>query len=310
MTPAKRQAIAFVQADKSAIEQLLADLPADDVMSRPALESRLAEITAEISSLSADHDQSHAAAVITFGGRPVADSRGIAADFAGSAITSFQDTVAKVLAYRAGSLGQRGVVPRRFASALHVTDIVRGSFGFVLEELSDQTSGIDSSLKAAVDETASLFDALCSSSEDDLQSISEVIDDRVMKAAAAFFELAQQREATIRLVTNEIEHVFDDAAVARAALRADTTELVEAEEEIIGHLQGVLPEAHQFEFSPIGAEVVKGRVDPALSSLELTRYNREMVGVQSVGLFKVRRLKRHGAVTRISHILLKLTTID
>ena len=36
---------------------------------------------------------------------------------------------------RSGGLGQRGIVPNKGASTLHITNIVRGSFGFLLEEV-------------------------------------------------------------------------------------------------------------------------------------------------------------------------------
>ena len=44
-------------------------------------------------------------------------------------------------------LAERGTVPRRSSSTLHITNIVRGSFGFLLEEVQPQLQMMDSSRK-------------------------------------------------------------------------------------------------------------------------------------------------------------------
>jgi hypothetical protein len=66
-----------------------------------------------IETLDAAPDEPVASAALFFGGDPAIGARGIESEFAGSAVTKFQDIVAKVLAHETGGLGQRGIVPNK-----------------------------------------------------------------------------------------------------------------------------------------------------------------------------------------------------
>uniref|UniRef100_UPI00261B29EC hypothetical protein n=1 Tax=Dokdonella sp. TaxID=2291710 RepID=UPI00261B29EC len=125
----------FVHADFVAVSALLNQLSDEDVMSRLSLEARLEELRQRIAQFGAEPTAPMASASLFFGGRPVVGGRGIESEFAGAAVTKFQDIVAKVLAHETRGLGQRGIVPNKGAATLHITNIVRGSFGFLLEEV-------------------------------------------------------------------------------------------------------------------------------------------------------------------------------
>ena len=301
----------FATADIAAVNGLLAQLGDEDVMTRFGLEARLDELQQELAALDDVQDEPTAAAALFFGGEPVLGTRGIESEFGGAAVTKFQDLVAKVLAHENGGLGQRGVVPNRGASTLHITNIVRGSFGFLLEEVNSQHNLIETSLKAAVDNTTRLLDAFGEPDEEASRTAVEAIDERVLGTAREFFSLMRQRGATLRIVAGDRDNSFGAAAVARAADRATSTVLREGEELIAGQLAGVLPDAHQFEFRA-GADrgTLRGRIDRALSADHLSRYNRDLVNLDASGRFHVKRVLRNDEVVRETYTLLELTPAE
>lgn len=141
----------YVSADLAAVENLIDRLTDEDVMARFGLEARRDELRQSLAAL-APQDDLTASAAIFFGGRPVVGSSGIESEFAGNAVAKFQDLVAKLFAQQEnGGLGQRGVVANKAATRLHITNIVRGSFGFLLEDVSPQGALIETNLKVAAD---------------------------------------------------------------------------------------------------------------------------------------------------------------
>lgn len=297
----------FAHADAAAVSGLLAQLGEEDAMSRFGLEARLKELKQNIANFETAEDEPTASAALFFGGRPVVGARGIESEFGGAAVTRFQDIVAKVLAHESGGLGQRGIVPNKGASTLHITNIVRGSFGFLLEEVQPQQQMVSTSLKDAVQEATRLLDAFGEPDEEQFRSAVETIDQRVLGTAREFFDLMRQNGATLRLVAGDIDQSFGVDAVARAAERATSTTVEDTEERTRGQLAGVLPDAHQFEFRA-GADrgTIKGRVERTFTPDQLAGFNRNLVNVDAVAHFRVRRVLRNGAVVRESFTLLAL----
>lgn len=296
-------------ADMAAVTALLDQLTDEDVMARFGLEARLDELREQIRELDALPQVTGASAILFFGGRPVTGSHGIESEFAGAAVTKFQDLVAKVLAQDSGVLGQRGVVPNKAASTLHITNIVRGSFGFQLEEMREQEQLVDTSLKTAVDETLLLLDAFGEPDEDRFQEAVTALDQRVLGTAREFFDLMRQGGATLRLVAGEVDHSYGAEAVGRAAERATSTTVEDLEEVVVGQLAGVLPDAHQFEFRAVGDRgVLRGRVDRAIETNTLAQFNRDWVNVTARAHLRVKRVRRNDVLTRESFVLTHLDT--
>lgn len=307
MTRLKKLERDFATADIAAVNGLLAQLSDEDVMTRFGLEARLEELQRELAALDDARDEPTASAALFFGGQPVLGARGIESEFGGTAITKFQDLVAKVLAHENGGLGQRGVVPNRGASTLHITNIVRGSFGFLLEEVHPQHQMVETSLKTAVDEATRLLDAFGEPDEEAFRTAVEEIDERVLGTAREFFSLMRQRGATLRVVAGDRDNSFGAEAVARAADRATSTVLQDGEQVITGQLAGVLPDAHQFEFRA-GADrgTLRGKVDRAFTADQLSRFNRDYVNIDGRGRFHIKRVLRNGVVVRETYTLLAL----
>jgi hypothetical protein len=304
MTSLRKLEQDHTQADLASVDALIDQLSDEDVMMRAGLESRRAELRAAIEAF--DQKVQHtASAALFFGGRPVAGNRGIESEFGGSVVTKFQDLVAKLMPRDRG-LGQRGVVPNKDAATLHITNVVRGSFGFLLEEIEPQTQLVETALKHAMDKATQLLKAFAEPSEDRFRETVESVDDRVVATAREFFTLMRQSGATLRLVAGQSDNTFSSEAVARAEERADTTAVEEASEILGGQLGGFLPDAHQFEFRATGSGTIRGKVDRMLSASELADANRRMVNIPAKAHFQVRRVRQKGQIVRESFTLFRL----
>jgi hypothetical protein len=294
----------YIKANISAVAALLERVGDRDVMSRFGLQDQLEELTEALAKIEAAPAETFASAALFFGGRPVAGSQGIESGFAGSAVGQFQDLVSMIHAHETGGLAERGTVPRRASSTLHITNIVRGSFGFLLEEVEPQLQIVDSSLKTALDEATRLLKAFGEDDEEQFRTAVEEIDQRVLATTGEFFDLMRKSGATVRLVSGDTDRSFSSDAVARAVDRAKTTTVVDDQETVVGQLAGVLPESHQFEFRT-GDErgTIRGKVDRDLTPHQLGLFNTEYVNVNSRARLKVKRVLRDQAVVRERYTL-------
>jgi hypothetical protein len=293
----------YAKANRAAVVGLLDRLTEADALTRLGLESKLAELNEEILAQDLEPEITHASAALFFGGRPVIGTQGIEAQFGTGAVAAFQDLVSKVLAKNTSGLGAKGPIANKSAATMHITNIVRGSFGFLLEEVQDQAQLIDTSLKEAVEEASELLDIFGEADEERFQATVVEVDQRILATAREFFELMRQHGATLRMVAGESEFQFGYEAVARGFERASGTLIEEDKKSIEGQLAGVLPGAHQFEFRSRGGDTLKGKVDPAWSAADLERWNRELVGVDTTVDMAVKRVLRHGQIARENYVL-------
>ncbi|MGX5843551.1 hypothetical protein ACWGTI_22780 [Mesorhizobium sp. ArgA1] len=280
------------------------------MLTRLRLESRLQELDAEIAAEGKVLAETHASVALLFGGDPVSGSRGVEAEFGAGAVATFQDLVARVLAKNTSGLGGKGAVVNKAAGAMHITNVVTGSFGFLLEEVRDHDRLSDTNLKEAVEEASKLLDVLGQADEERFQATVVEADQRILATMRVFFELMRQHGATLRMVAGENEYQLGSQSVARGAERASGTSIEEDQVTLKGRLSGVLPGAHQFEFCAIAGEALKGRVDPAWTAADLERWNRELVGVDATMVGSVKRVIRHGQVARENYVLKGLTPAE
>lgn len=293
----------YFKADRAAVVGLLDRITEADALTRLSLESRLAELDMQIAAQGLEPETTHASAALFFGGRPVVGSQGVEAEFGTGAVATFQDLVSKVLAKNTSGLGAKGPVANKSAATMHITNIVRGSFGFLLEEVRDQAQLVDTHLKQAVEEASELLDIFGEADEERFQATVVEVDQRILAAARDFFELMRQHGATLRMVAGECEFQFGAEAVARGVERASETSIEEDEKTLDGQLAGVLPSAHQFEFRVVGGETLKGKVDPAWEAADLEKWNRELVGIDATMNAAVKRVLRHGQIARENYVL-------
>ncbi|NEV02429.1 hypothetical protein [Bradyrhizobium uaiense] len=304
MTNPRKLESDYIKANISEVTALLDRVGDRDVMSRFGLEDQLNELNEALARLEAMSPETLASAALFFGGKPVLGSQGIESGFAGSAVGQFQDLVSMVHAHETVGLAERGTVPRRASSTLHITNIVRGSFGFLLEEVQPQLQIVDSSLKTAVDEATRLLKAFGEDDEEQFRSAVEEIDQRVLATTGEFFDLMRKSGATVRLVSGDTDRSFGSDVVARAVERARTTTVVDDNETVRGQLAGVLPESHQFEFRTTDERgTIRGKVDRDLTPHQLGLFNKEYVNTNSRARLKVKRVLRNQAVVRERYTL-------
>lgn len=297
----------YLAADLAGVDRLLARLTDEDVMMRFSLEARRADLRREIEALEDAHAPT-ASAALFFGGKPVVGSIGIESEFGGNAIAKFQDLVAKLFAQNElGGLGQRGVIARKAATRLHITNIVRGSFGFLLEEVRPQGDMLDTTLKSAVEEASRLLSAFADDDEEHFQAEVERVDQRVLNTAKEFFDLMRNDSATFRLVVGKADRSFNADVVARASERAIGTTIEDDDEALEGNLAGVLPEGHLFEYRTETARgVIRGRVDRNLTAEQLAAFNRDWIDVPSRAVLRVRKVLINGELVREGFTLVRL----
>lgn len=264
----KRLELESLRADKAHVEALAATVPESDFLGRSSLLSRLEEIEAEIAALS-NQSSTSASVALLFGGEPVFGSRAIDAEFATRALGSFQSLVGRKIAVDdLGMLGSRGPIPlAAHDSRLAITDIVRGSMGFVLEEWGSTLNVTDSIAKTAVQQVSTLISHAAADEPSVFEEAIDAVDARILTGLKEFFASLDDAHATVRIVAEESEAELDRAAIARGRQRTEATEIAESEDDtLVGELLGVLPASRQFEMRLRGSQdVIKGSVTTQLA---------------------------------------------
>jgi len=231
-----------------------------DFVGEMQLEHRISELSSKLESLKEDTVSDNSASVaLFFGGQPVLGSKGIAAEFAGKALEQFQDLIAKVFANNeVGDLGERGKVPFKSSSELMVTGLAKGSFGFVLDEMSEQIQMEPSQLSHVIDKVALLLRDSAAQDDAVFESILEELEPRTLIALRDLFSNLDSSKATIRIVEKELDFTLDGPSIHRAKVRTEATSIEEKTTEIEGTLVGFLPEHRKFELADNAGKLFYG----------------------------------------------------
>lgn len=249
MTMLRRLELDALRSDLAAVNGLLEYATvADDPVGKLQYARRRHELEEQINRIA--NAPEHAAGVaLFFGGGPVIGSRGIIADFAGRSLEKFQEMISKrFAALENGELGRRGPVPMKPSTQMMVTDVARGSFGFVLEEATDNHSLADTQLKQVVGEVSGLVARMASPDEDIFQAAVETVDQRLLIALREFFRSLDEAGATLRIVEDSRDQSLSQTDIARARQRAEAMEIEETESDsVVGELLGLVPMHRRFE---------------------------------------------------------------
>jgi len=261
--------IEALEADRRHVEGQLAGVQ-DDRWGTVRLMwvSRLADIDRRIDELAARRS-SYASVALMFDGNPVIGAGDIRLDFATEALDSYQKLVSLTLATNHGQdLPKRGPVSAANRSRLFIRDVIRGSMGFMLEEVPlGQGSLLSTELKDAVEGTTKLLLTLSSDSEEAFATVLEETPPRLISAVQRFAKLLHEAGASTKIVGDEerIELSIDD--VGRLSNRLNEIEVTEEIVPVDGVLWGVLPEARQFELKLPGDEgqIMRGTISDELA---------------------------------------------
>lgn len=254
--------LSSLRADLSAVEALLANrTKQSDPIGWFQLTERKKRLRALIDENKSQKSR-RAAVALYFGGQPVIGSKGIQATFAGKVLEIYQDLIAKRLARkeRGENLPDRGRVPGRTSSSLMVTEIARGSFGFVLEETDFNLDLLDSALKEAVADVSDLIYLIGVKDLEDMEEEAEILDNRLLVSARDFFRLLDESGATMRIVTDQRQITLSREQVELGRSRGDTMEWRENQINSIGTLF-IVPNSQRFDLEIIDSdETSRGKI--------------------------------------------------
>lgn len=264
----------FLASEVKELESLLASIPAENLLERISLEARLANTKEALASLP---QRTTKKAQLTFRGKPVFGSHGIAADFGAKAAGAFSDVFAAVAASLSEGLNDMGPIPDRGKNQLLITGTAIGSFGFEFELPSAELALFPETTKAeeAMEKIESLFRLSALGTDDEMAEIIDEVHPRAVKKAHEFFELLVQQQAWCALQFEDRAFCFSDYEQIRASnerLKGDNIQ--ERQETYSGEFQGVLPASRTFEFKLSDQSgILKGKVDKAIADPDVL--NRE-----------------------------------
>jgi hypothetical protein len=255
-------------ADRDAVSRILHTVSNEDILGRMSFESRLKEIDKQIEALDRSAASPVGKVALLLGGRSVYGSRAIDTDFASDVLKSYQDIVAKRIAHdEIGPLASRGPIPFHTETKLAITDVVRGSVGFVLEEFAENLTLVETAVKQAIEDVTTLLHHTAAEQEESFETAVESLDPRLLASLKTFFATLDDHQATIRIVDDRRDESLDRTAVRRARDRVDHTEIDERdEEEFTGRLVGVVPHARRFEMQLDDGELIYGTVAGTVSN--------------------------------------------
>jgi hypothetical protein len=304
----------FLQANLAQANALLKDCSAqDDPIGHHQYSQLVEEMQQKLASMAGLIEQAPAGVALFFGGRPVIGSHGIQASFSSKVIEKFQTIVSqRFAAQETGPLAQRGRLPMKDNTHLLVTDIVRGSFGFVLQSATADTSDqqIDTSLKSIVDQVADTISRVAAQDEAMFDDAVAQIDDRQKGALSDFFKLLNTEGATLRLVEGERDFELDQAAIERAWERVEGLQISERTEEISGQIVGWADISAKFEMM---RHDNKQAVQGGISRQALERINAEAVEPYHKHFkvrVKVRQITARNRQPKIAYTLQSLKPVD
>jgi len=266
-------------ADLVAVESLLASRSEeDDPIGYFQYMARKEEIEEDLEKLNQRVDR-HAELGVFFGGGPVQGSRGINADFAGKALDELQTLITKRFSeVEVGQLKQFGRLPLMDRSKMLITNVVRGSVGFVLEEAGDTAEMVNTPLHAIVDEVSDILSRVGSDDEGLFDEAAATLDQRVLGTLKQFFILLDEQQATIRIVNGNRDFLLDRHAVSLARARVQEIEIEEQGDEYVGTLF-LLPKGRKFElYTNVNGEAV------TLSGPVKSDAAAQLAGQQDIGL--------------------------
>lgn len=244
----KKLELDTLRAEVSSLEILISERGDGDPIGTKQFIKRKNKILEKIASIS--HEVSSLASVgLFFGGNPVFGSRGIDSHFASSILDRFQSIVNKRYAFlETGALSSRGPIPNSNNAKLMITDVARGSFGFVLEENpKDILGAIETELKHVVDNVSDILGRISSSDEAVFNEIFEDLDERTLIDVRAFYEELYSSKATLRIVDENNEYLLTEGRIATAKLRMESVSISDEKVVDISGKLYLLPSDRKFE---------------------------------------------------------------
>lgn len=261
-----------LSAEKKELEDILAEIPAGNVIERASFEARLEAVRNSLSTT--EVPKAIKTAALTFRGAPVIGSRAIAADFTAKVTSFFNDAVTAIAAGLQDNLKYMGKIPHKKDNQLFITGTAVGSFGFEFEVPANDTENDlfpESSPSAeALDRLLRLFDITANGDDDALAEVVDEIHPRAVKKVAELLDYTAKEQAWCGLSYADRSFRFRDLhQLENSVARMREDNIKEFTEEIRGIFVGILPKSRHFEFESLnGSKEIKGRISPEIESPE------------------------------------------
>nr|WP_299379753.1 hypothetical protein [uncultured Halomonas sp.] len=254
---------AFLQAEISELKSMLETIPPEQVIDRISLEARLESAESQLTSLGAAGIVDKL--LLTFRGRPVNSTRGMAADFGGKAVETFTSAVSTVLASINGDIGERGPVSKKDFGQLMITGTAVGSFGFELEVPSQPPTLFeddDVGVGDVVETIRDLFKTAARGSDDELTELVDVIHPRAVKKVSEFLGHLESNGAFCGIQFKGKSFRFTNSTeLSSAVSKLKEQNMHEGPAILHGCFLGILPHSRMFEFSDKeSGKIIKGKI--------------------------------------------------
>lgn len=293
-----------LNAEISSLDFLISERIEDDPIGASQFLKRKEKLLAKVQTIQ-QHASSAASVGLFFGGSPVFGSRGIDSNFASSILGKFQSIVSKRYAFlETGALSSRGPVPNSNSAKLMITDVARGSFGFILEENPKEVlADVDTELKHVVDDVSGILARISSADEDIFNEAFEELDNRTLIDVKSFYEELASSKATLKIVDNENEYILTLERINIAKNRMDSVSMSEERDFSVTGKLFLLPSDKRFE---IEAEVegapFRGRVSKGFIEANKLRLD-DLVGSQASFRLTARDMYKDGAIINTKYTL-------
>ncbi len=300
-----------IRAELTSIDKLLKESEEyDDFVAVTQFKYRQDELQKQLQQLDLE-DENIASLALYFSGKPVYGSKGIDADFAGKALDSFQEMISKIFAIdETGGQAKKGKVAFKKHSKLAVTEVSKGSFGFILNEITEQSNLVKTELKHVVESLTTILDKTVSQNDHEFDEIVEKLDRRTLLSINKFFRNLDTHEATLRMVEGNSEHNFNNALIKLGRARIESTKIEEHNTTMTGRLTGFLPESRKFEFTR-NDTVIKGNASAdAVKSFEYIFLNGQSFDTEISAKFEIREIQRFGSETKTVYRLIDFSKVE
>lgn len=259
----------FLASEVAQIKELLKGLPERNLLERMSLEARLNKVKKELKNLP---KQTIEKVQLTFRGKPVRGSYGIAADFATKAAGAFSSSFTSILAALNENLSNAGPFPKQDQNQLFITGTAIGSFGFEFELPQPEPTLLPDAAtpKQAVEKLELLMRLSAEGSDDDVAEAIEEIHPRAVGKLYEFMDYLAQQQAWCTLKTKERTFAFTNARQLKiSSERLKSENIKESKQTFEGIFKGALPDGRQFEFElSNGKGSFRGKIDKQITKPE------------------------------------------
>ena len=245
----------FLLSEIATLNKLIDQSDQSDVIGRMSLEARLREVQEQLEAYEGFSPRLVNAS-LTFRGNPVVGSRGIDAAFGPDAVKSFANAVTLVGASDHAPLSSTGRVPHREDYRLIITNTARGSFGFQVEEASQQPAlaGQSTPVETAIARVKGILEASVGTDEELAEAIADT-NQRALGGIRNFLKTVADSGAVCALTFQDDVFQFTNVAqVRRSENRLSEDNIKEDDVTLVGYFEGFLPNSLRAEFHITGTD--------------------------------------------------------